>query len=75
DETAPTSVTGKREHGDRLSGKLTYPALFGVERSMLMLRAELDAAVAALSPLTRDAALVIQVAREAVAPALREAGA
>jgi len=75
DETAPTSVTGKREGGDRLSGKLTYPALFGVAESQALLREEFDAAVAALSLLSRDASLVIQVAGEAVAPALRGAGA
>jgi len=75
DETAPTSVTGKREGGDRLSGKLTYPALFGVAQSLILLREEFEAAVVALSSLSRDASLVIQVADEAVAPALRSAGA
>jgi geranylgeranyl diphosphate synthase type II len=71
DETAPTAVTGKREGGDRLSGKLTYPAMFGVERSLAMLREELDAARAALEPLTQDPSLVVQIAGEAVAPARR----
>jgi geranylgeranyl diphosphate synthase type II len=75
DETAPTSVTGKREGGDRLSGKLTYPAMFGVERSLAMLRDELDAASAALAPLSRDPSLVVQIAADAVAPALRARGA
>jgi len=74
DETAPTSVTGKREGGDRLSGKLTYPALFGVADSLALLREEFDAAVAALSSLSRDASLIVQVAGDAVAPALLSAG-
>jgi geranylgeranyl diphosphate synthase type II len=75
DEVAPTEVTGKRQGGDRLSGKLTYPALFGVAGSARMLREELDAALAALHGFSRDATLVAQVAREAVEPALRSAGA
>ncbi|MFN2425897.1 MAG: polyprenyl synthetase family protein [Candidatus Binatia bacterium] len=75
DETAPTSVTGKREGGDRLSGKLTYPALFGVAGSLALLRVEFDAAVDAVTALSSDASLIVQVAREAVAPALRSAGA
>jgi geranylgeranyl diphosphate synthase, type II len=74
DETAPTAVTGKREGGDRLSGKLTYPAMFGVERSVAMLREEMDAASAALAPLSQDPALVLQIAHDAVAPALRGRG-
>lgn len=73
DETAPTSVTGKREGGDRLSGKLTYPSVFGIEGSLALLREELDASLAALKPLSRDASLIVQVAEEAVAPALRSA--
>jgi len=68
DETAPTSVTGKREGGDRQSGKLTYPALFGVERSIELLDEELEAAVKALSTFSRDASSIVQVARESVAP-------
>lgn len=75
DETAPTSVTGKREGGDRLSGKLTYPALFGVPGSLALLREEFDAAVAALSSFSRDSSLIVQVAGDAVAPALRATGA
>jgi geranylgeranyl diphosphate synthase type II len=75
DETAPTSVTGKREGGDRLSGKLTYPSLFGIARSTEMLREELGAAIAALEPLSVDSSLIVQVAEEAVAPALRGTGA
>jgi len=75
DETAPTSVTGKREGGDRLSGKLTYPALFGVAGSLALLREEFDAAVASLSPFSRDSSLIVQVAADAVAPALRATGA
>jgi geranylgeranyl diphosphate synthase type II len=75
DETAPTSVTGKREGGDRLSGKLTYPALFGTAHSLALLHEEFDAAVAALQPLSCDASLIVQVAGEAVAPAVRSAGA
>lgn len=74
DETAPTAVTGKREGGDRQSGKLTYPALFGVEGSLALLRDEFAAAEAALATFSRDAALVIQVAADAVAPATRGLG-
>ncbi len=75
DETAPTSVTGKREGGDRMSGKLTYPAMFGVERSLAMLADELEAANAALAPLSHDPAFLMQIAADAVAPALRGRGA
>ena len=75
DEVAPTSITGKREGGDRLSGKLTYPALFGVEGSRGLLQREFDAAVAALGPFSRDTALLLQVAADAVAPATRGRGA
>ncbi|HEY2773440.1 MAG TPA: farnesyl diphosphate synthase [Candidatus Binatia bacterium] len=75
DEIAPTVVTGKREGGDRQAGKLTYPSLFGVPRSQQMLREELDAALAELSSFSRDASLLVQVATEAVAPALAHPGA
>jgi geranylgeranyl diphosphate synthase, type II len=75
DETAPTAVTGKREGGDRLSGKLTYPALFGIAGSHALLRDELAAAIDALSPFSRDAASIIQVATDAVAIATDSAGA
>ena len=75
DETAPTAVTGKREGGDRLSGKLTYPSLFGVEQSLKLLKDEFDAAAAALASLSCDASLVFEVAAEAVAPATRGLGA
>jgi geranylgeranyl diphosphate synthase, type II len=70
DEVAPTAVTGKREGGDRLSGKLTYPALFGVRASLDLLRVELDAAIASLSSFSRDTTPIVQVATDAVAPAL-----
>lgn len=75
DETAPTAVTGKRQGGDRLAGKLTYPSLFGVTRSLSMLREEFAAASDALSSLSCDPSLVMHVAADAVAPALRSAGA
>ncbi len=74
DETAPTAVTGKREGGDRLSGKLTYPSLFGVPRSLELLREELAAALGALDALSCDPSAIVQVATDAVAPALRGAG-
>ena len=75
DEIAPTSLTGKREGGDRQSGKLTYPALFGIEGSRALLRREFDAAVDALSGFSRDASLLVQVADEAVAPMMHGEGA
>jgi geranylgeranyl diphosphate synthase type II len=75
DETAPTSVTGKREGGDRRSGKMTYPALFGIERSLALLRLELDAAFEAVAPLSRDPSLLLHVAADSVAPALAQAEA
>ena len=69
DEAAPSSVTGKREGGDRISGKLTYPALFGLERSHALLRDELAAAVEALAPFSRDSAPIVEVATDAVSVA------
>ncbi len=75
DETAPTVVTGKREGGDRLSGKLTYPALFGIDGSHALLQDELAAAVEALAAFSRDATSIIQVATDAVATATDLAGA
>ncbi|HXC51583.1 MAG TPA: farnesyl diphosphate synthase [Candidatus Limnocylindrales bacterium] len=75
DETAPTAVTGKREGGDRLSGKLTYPALFGIDGSHALLQDELAAAVESLAAFSRDATSIIQVATDAVATATDLAGA
>ena len=49
--------------------------MFGVERSLAMLDEELEAASAALAPLSKDASMVLRIARDAVAPALRSPAA
>ena len=74
DEIAPTVVTGKRQGGDRAAGKMTYPRLFGIEGSRARLRDELAAASAALAPLGDRSALLVHLARDAVAPAFDDHG-
>ena len=70
DETAPTEVSGKTGGGDREAGKMTYPALYGVERSRELLEQELDLASAALADFGERAAVLEELARSSVAPAL-----
>jgi len=72
DEVAPTVVTGKREHGDRGAGKMTYPSLYGIAGSRDLLRRELDAALAILGDLPFDASLLAWIASDAVTPAFAD---
>jgi geranylgeranyl diphosphate synthase type II len=69
DETAPPEVTGKEPRRDRQMGKMTYPALFGVEGARRRCLEELDRAIAALEPLGVCAAALERLARDSVAPA------
>jgi geranylgeranyl diphosphate synthase type II len=69
DETAPPHVTGKQPRGDRELGKMTYPALYGVEGARRRCREELERALDALAPLGARAAGLERLARDAVAPA------
>jgi geranylgeranyl diphosphate synthase type II len=70
DEIAPEAVTGKQGGGDRTAGKMTYPALFGIERSRELCREELRAADAVLESLPLDGSLLATIARGSVEPAL-----
>jgi len=74
DEIAPEAVSGKRRGGDREAGKMTYPALFGIEGSRARLTTELDVAIAALAPLGNRGRLLEALARDSVAPAFEEHG-
>jgi geranylgeranyl diphosphate synthase type II len=74
DEILPTEVSGKRRGGDREAGKMTYPSLFGIEGSRDRLRAELEAALAALGPLGARAAALELLARESVVAAFETNG-
>ena len=69
DEVAPPEVTGKNIGGDREAGKMTYPALFGIDGSRARCAAELDASMAALAPLQGRADTLIELARDSVASA------
>jgi geranylgeranyl diphosphate synthase type II len=69
DEVAPLSVTGKNQGGDREAGKMTYPALFGVEGSRERCRVELAAAFAAITWFGDRVEPLVALARESVAPA------
>jgi geranylgeranyl diphosphate synthase type II len=73
DEVAPLSVTGKNQGGDREAGKMTYPALFGVDGSRERCRAELDAAFSALAPFGDRVDPLVELARDSVAPAFAAA--
>jgi geranylgeranyl pyrophosphate synthase len=72
DEIAPEAVSGKRQGGDRAAGKMTYPALFGIEGSRERLRAELAVALAALAPLGARGAMLEALANDSVAPAFED---
>jgi geranylgeranyl diphosphate synthase type II len=69
DEVAPPEVTGKNSGGDREAGKMTYPALFGIDGSRTRCAAELDASLAALAPLQGRVGTLIELARDSVAAA------
>jgi geranylgeranyl diphosphate synthase type II len=68
DELLDTAATGKRAGGDRARGKLTYPAVHGVARSLELGRAELTAALAALAPLGPAGELLQHIASSSVVP-------
>jgi geranylgeranyl diphosphate synthase type II len=74
DELASPRDTGKRRGGDRASGKVTYPALYGIERSREICRAELEAAIDLLSVFREQAMLLEAIARDSVLPAVAAAG-
>jgi geranylgeranyl pyrophosphate synthase len=74
DEILPTEISGKRRGGDREAGKMTYPSLLGIEGSRDRLRAELEAALAALGPLGARAAALELLARESVVAAFEKYG-
>ncbi len=69
DEVAPIELSGKRGGGDRAAGKLTYPAVFGIEASRERCRLELEAALGRLVPFEARTGLLEHVARDSVAPA------
>jgi len=73
DELLDTAATGKRAGGDRARGKLTYPAVHGVARSLELGRAELAAALAALAPLGSASELLQHIARSSVVPVFEQA--
>jgi geranylgeranyl diphosphate synthase, type II len=69
DEVAPPELTGKQPRGDREAGKMTYPALCGVDGARVRCREELERSVAALAALGDRAAALERLARDSVAPA------
>jgi len=73
DELLDTKSTGKRAGGDRARGKLTYPAVHGVARSLEFGRAELAAALAALAPLGPAGELLQHIANSSVVPVFERA--
>jgi len=73
DELLDTAATGKRAGGDRARGKLTYPAVHGVARSLELGRAELAAALAALAPLGPAGGLLQHIASSSVVPVFEQA--
>lgn len=73
DEVAPTEVTGKQEGGDREAGKMTYPALFGVDGARRRCMEELEKAVAELASFGAAAGMLEVLARDSLRPALEGA--
>jgi len=69
DEIAPPELTGKESRGDAAAGKMTYPALYGVDGARARCREELDRAIAALAALGDRAVVLERLARDAIAPA------
>ena len=63
DETQPTEHLGKTAGKDREAGKLTYPAVFGLDESRRHVERLLDRAVEAVTPLGEPAAPLVQMAR------------
>jgi geranylgeranyl diphosphate synthase type II len=69
DEVAPPEITGKHPRGDRAAGKMTYPALHGLEGARARCRAEMERAMSHLAELGPRALGLERLARDAVAPA------
>ncbi len=63
DETQSTEHLGKTAGKDREAGKLTYPAVFGLDESRRHVERLLDRAMAAVTPLGEPAAPLAQMAR------------
>jgi geranylgeranyl diphosphate synthase type II len=66
DCTASSAELGKTAGKDERSGKATYPALFGLERSRELARETIDAALGALVPAGARTPLLESLARYAV---------
>jgi geranylgeranyl diphosphate synthase type II len=75
DEVAPPEVTGKEPRRDREAGKMTYPALYGIEGARKRCHEELERALVALAPIGERAVVLERLARDAVAPAFAPARA
>ncbi len=71
DEVAPSGVSGKNPGGDRQAGKMTYPALLGIDGSRQRLSEHIELATAALAGFEDRAAVLSLLARRSLAPALR----
>jgi len=63
DVTQSAAHTGKRTGKDAIAGKLTYPAVLGVDGSRSRVRSLLDRGMAALEPLGTEADGLRQIAR------------
>jgi geranylgeranyl diphosphate synthase, type II len=70
DATAPTAVTGKREHRDAEHGKSTYPSVLGVDGARAVAVELRDRALAALAPVGDAAEPLRAIARFVVGRAL-----
>lgn len=70
DEVVPEEITGKRRGGDREAGKMTYPALLGIEGSRERCATELEGAIAALASFGPAAGMLELLARRSLAPAM-----
>jgi len=69
DEVAPSEVSGKKGGGDRQAGKMTYPALFGIDGARERLNAEEKLALDALVDLGSRGSVLAQLARTSLSPA------
>lgn len=63
DVTQETATLGKTAGKDAAAEKATYPALYGVERSFEIAAETLDSACASLTPIERDAELLMDIAK------------
>jgi geranylgeranyl diphosphate synthase type II len=62
DETSTTEILGKSAGMDRLRGKATYPAFFGVEETKILARQAVEQAKEALKGFGPQAAPLVQLA-------------